>query len=323
LRARSTLPSGSTNPGIATPSERREARATGNAPDLEVDEPQHLVNARSFRRGDLGPVDFAIVPQLARQHGDLRATDVDRQKVLGHRGSLRHYRPVALRRTPAKLAKAIGKAGSMGERVDDSAMDILFRTARSHMAWQPRPVTDETLQELYDLLKWAPTSANASPARFAFLRSKEAKERLRPALAPLNVEKTMTAPVTVIVAYDLKFYEQLPKLFPHNTGMVKMFQGNPELTEVTAKRNCSLQGAYLILAARALGLDCGPMSGFDNAKVDEEFFAAGQPCFGCEQEFFPEGHVKSNFLCNLGYGEPSKVHPRLPRLPFNEACSIL
>jgi 3-hydroxypropanoate dehydrogenase len=211
----------------------------------------------------------------------------------------------------------------MGERVDDSAMDILFRTARSHMAWQPRPVTDETLQELYDLLKWAPTSANASPARFAFLRSKEAKERLRPALAPLNVEKTMTAPVTVIVAYDLKFYEQLPKLFPHNTGMMKMFQGNPELTEVTAKRNCSLQGAYLILAARALGLDCGPMSGFDNAKVDEEFFAAGQPCFGCEQEFFPEGHVKSNFLCNLGYGEPSKVHARLPRLPFNEACSIL
>jgi 3-hydroxypropanoate dehydrogenase len=211
----------------------------------------------------------------------------------------------------------------MGERVDGSAMDILFRTARSHVAWQPRPVTDETLRELYDLLKWAPTSANSSPARFAFLRSKEAKERLRPALAPLNVEKTMTAPVTVIVAYDLKFYEQLPKLFPHNTGMVKMFQGNSELAEVTAKRNCSLQGAYLILAARALGLDCGPMSGFDNAKVDEEFFAAGQPCFGCEQEFFPEGHVKSNFLCNLGYGDPSKVHPRLERLPFNEACSVL
>jgi len=211
----------------------------------------------------------------------------------------------------------------MGERVDDGAMEILFRTARSHMAWQPRPVTDETLRDLYDLLKWAPTSANSSPARITFLRSKEAKERLRPALAPLNVEKTMTAPVTVIVAYDLKFYEQLPKLFPHNTGMVKMFQGNPELAEVTAKRNCSLQGAYLILAARALGLDCGPMSGFDNAKVDEEFFAAGQPCFGCEQEFFPEGHVKSNFLCNLGYGEPSKVHARLPRLPFNEACSIL
>src|SRR5439155_21124037 len=117
-----------------------------------------------------------------------------------------------------------------------------------------------------ELLKWAPTSANAAPARLAFLRSKEAKERLRPALAPLNVEKTMTAPVTVIVAYDLKFYERLPKLFPHSPGMAKLFEGNPELTESTAKRNSSLQGAYLIMAARALGLDCGPMSGFDNNK---------------------------------------------------------
>src|SRR6185295_11258142 len=144
---------------------------------------------------------------------------------------------------------------------------------------QPRPVTDDTLRDLYDLLKWAPTSANASPARFAFLRTKEAKERLRPALAPLNVEKTMTAPVTAIVAYDLKFYDQLPKLFPQNPGMVKLFQGNPEMVEVTAKRNSSLQGAYLIMAARSLGLDCGPMSGFDPAKVDEEFFAAGKPCF--------------------------------------------
>ena len=211
----------------------------------------------------------------------------------------------------------------MGDRVNTTAMDILFRTARSHMAWQPRPVTDDTLRELYDLLKWAPTSANASPARFAFLRSKEAKERLRPALAPLNVEKTMTAPVTVIVAYDLKFYEQLPKLFPHNAGMVKLFQGNPELLEATAKRNSSLQGAYLILAARALGLDCGPMSGFDQTKVDKQFFAAGKPCFGCEQGFFPEGHVKTNFLCNLGYGDPSALHPRLPRLAFDEACSLL
>jgi 3-hydroxypropanoate dehydrogenase len=211
----------------------------------------------------------------------------------------------------------------MGQPVGDAALDTIFRSARTFAAWQPRPVPDQMLRELYDLLKWAPTSANASPARFVFLRSKEAKERLRPALAPLNVAKTMTAPVTVIVAYDTKFYEQLPKLFPHNTGMAKLFQTNPELTEATAMRNSSLQGAYLILAARALGLDCGPMSGFDNAKVDEEFFAAGKPCFGCEQEFFPEGHVKSNFLCNLGYGEPSGVHPRLPRLPFNEACSLL
>jgi 3-hydroxypropanoate dehydrogenase len=184
-------------------------------------------------------------------------------------------------------------------------------------------VEEATLQELYDVLKWAPTSANAAPARFAFIRSREAKERLRPALAPMNVEKTMTAPVTVIVAYDVKFYDQLPKLFPQNPGMAQLFVSNPEMVEVTAKRNSSLQGAYLIMAARAMGIDCGPLSGFDNARVDEEFFAAGKPCFGCDQEFFPEGHVKSNFLCNLGYGDPAALKPRLPRLPFSEACSIL
>ena len=211
----------------------------------------------------------------------------------------------------------------MGEQIDDTALDTLFREARTYAKWQPRPVDDQALRDLYELLKWAPTSANAAPARFAFLRSKEAKERLRPALAPGNVDKTMTAPVTVIVAYDLKFYEQLPRLFPQSPGMQQLFLSNPNFVETTAKRNSSLQGAYLILAARALGLDCGPMSGFDNAKVDEEFFAAGKPCFGCEQEFFPEGHVKSNFLCNLGYGDPNGLHPRLPRLPFNEACSLL
>ena len=211
----------------------------------------------------------------------------------------------------------------MGERIADIALDTLFREARTHTKWQSRPVTDQTLRDLYELLKWGPTSANAAPARFVFLRSPEAKARLRPALAPLNVEKTMTAPVTVIIAYDLKFYEQLPKLFPHSPGVGTLFEGNAELSDATAKRNSSLQGAYLIIAARALGLDCGPMSGFDQAKVDEEFFAAGKPCFGCDQEFFPEGHVKSNFLCNLGYGESSALHPRLPRLPFNEACSIL
>jgi 3-hydroxypropanoate dehydrogenase len=211
----------------------------------------------------------------------------------------------------------------MGKPIDDRALDTLFREARSHAKWQPRPVADETLRELYEILKWAPTSANASPARFAFLRTKEAKERLRPALAPLNVEKTMTAPVTVIIAYDVKFYDQLPKLFPQNPGMAALFAGNPELTESTAKRNSSLQGAYLIMAARALGLDCGPMSGFDQAKVDEEFFSAGKPCFGCDQEFFPEGHVRTNFLCNLGYGDPAALHPRLPRLAFNDACSLL
>jgi len=211
----------------------------------------------------------------------------------------------------------------MSQPIADAAMDTLFREARTYSAWQDRPVTDQTLRDLYDLLKWAPTSANAAPARFAFLRTKEAKERLRPALAPLNVEKTMTAPVTVIVAYDLKFFDQLPKLFPQSPGMKQLFESNPELVEATAKRNSSLQGAYLIMAARARGLDCGPMSGFDPAKVDEEFFAAGKPCFGCDQEFFPEGHVKTNFLCNLGYGDPSKLFPRLPRLPFNEACSLL
>jgi 3-hydroxypropanoate dehydrogenase len=211
----------------------------------------------------------------------------------------------------------------MAQRIDDVAIDTLFRDARTYAAWLPKPVTDQTLRDLYDVLKWAPTSANAAPARFAFLRSKEAKERLRPALAPLNVEKTMTAPVTVIVGYDMKFYEQLPKLFPQVPGMKQMFESNPEMADATARRNSSLQGAYLILAARALGLDCGPMSGFDQAKVDEEFFAAGKPCFGCDQEFFPEGHVKSNFLCNLGYGDPGTLHPRLPRLPFNEACSLL
>ena len=200
----------------------------------------------------------------------------------------------------------------MGQVLDDTALDTLFREARTFGKWQPRPVTDETLHALYDLLKWGPTSANATPARFAFVRTKEGKERLRPALAPLNVEKTMTAPVTVIVAYDLKFYENLPKLFPHSPGMAKLFESNAEMVETTAKRNSSLQGAYLIMAARALGLDCGPMSGFDQAKVDEEFFAAGKPCFGCDQEFFPEGHVKTNFLCNLGYGDRGALFPRLP-----------
>ena len=211
----------------------------------------------------------------------------------------------------------------MGNAVDDKTLDTLFREARTYSKWLPRPVAGKTLHELYDVLKWAPTSANASPARFAFLRSKESKERLRPALAPLNVEKTMTAPVTVIVAYDLRFHMQLSRLFPQSPGMAKLFENNPEMVESTAKRNSSLQGAYMIIAARALGLDCGPMSGFDHAKVDEEFFAAGKPCFGCDQEFFPEGHVKTNFLCNLGYGDPASLHPRLPRLSFNEACSLL
>lgn len=193
--------------------------------------------------------------------------------------------------------------------VNDEALDLLFREARTHIGWLDEPVADDTLRQLYDLLRWGPTSANSSPARFVFLRTREAKERLRPALSPGNVEKTMAAPVTAIVAYDLRFYEQLPRLFPHDPGMRDMFAKNTELLEVTAKRNSSLQGAYMILAARAIGLDCGPMSGFDNPKVD--------------QEFFPEGHVRSNFLCNLGHGDRSKLHPRGPRLSFDEACTLL
>jgi len=207
--------------------------------------------------------------------------------------------------------------------VNDECLDVIFRKARTHNGWLNKPVTDEMLRQIYDLMKWAPTSANSSPARFVFLRTPKAKERLRPALAPGNVEKVMTAPVTVIVAYDLLFYKKLPKLFPHSPSMADLFAKNPQLVEMTAQRNSSLQGAYLILAARALGLDCGPLSGFDNARIDEEFFNAGRECEGCDQEFFPEGHVRSNFLCNLGYGDPSKLFPRSPRLKFEEACTLL
>ena len=208
-------------------------------------------------------------------------------------------------------------------RLNDEALDVLFREARTHSAWLDKPVPDDLLRQIYEVMKWGPTSANSCPGRFLFLRTRKAKERLLPALSPPNVEKTMAAPVTVIIAYDLRFYEKLPKLYPQNPSMAKLFVEYPQLVEVTAFRNSSLQGAYLMLAARALGLDCGPMSGFDNAKVDEEFFAAGKECEGCDQEFFPVGHVKSNFLCNLGYGDRTKLHPRNPRLDFSEACPLL
>jgi 3-hydroxypropanoate dehydrogenase len=211
----------------------------------------------------------------------------------------------------------------MRDRLTDATLDQLFREARTHSSWLDKPVPDDLLRELYELAKWGPTSANGSPARFIFLRSPKAKERLRPCLAPGNVEKTVLAPVTVIVAYDLLFYQKMGRLFPQNPGMGSLFEGNPQLVEVTAKRNSSLQGAYLILAARALGLDCGPMSGFDNARLDEVFFSAGKDCEGCDEEFFPTGHFKSNFLCNLGYGDGARLHPRLPRLEFQEACTLL
>jgi 3-hydroxypropanoate dehydrogenase len=197
----------------------------------------------------------------------------------------------------------------MNQPLTQEALDTLFREARTHMAWLERPVSDETLREIFDLMKWGPTSMNCSPARILFLRTPEAKERLRPALSPTNVNKTMAAPVTAIIAYDQEFYDRLPQLFPHFAGARDIFAGNPELSKISAMRNGTLQGGYFIMAARAVGLDCGPMSGFDNAKVDAEFFA-GQP-------------VQSNFLCNLGYGDASKLFPRNPRLAFEEACQLL
>src|SRR5271166_2560198 len=203
------------------------------------------------------------------------------------------------------------------------ALDQIFRQARTHTAWLDKPVSDDTLQQLYDLMKWGPTSGNGFPARILFLRTPEAKQKLLPALSPGNVEKTMKAPVTAIIGYDLRFHDHLPELFPQNPNMRDLFENSPDLAEVTAKRNSSLQGAYLIIAARALGLDCGPMSGFDNAKVDHEFFGAGREEQGCDQEFFPTTHVRSDFLCNLGYGDPVKLAPRNPRLDFEEACVLL
>ena len=192
--------------------------------------------------------------------------------------------------------------------LDDRALDQLFREARTQNKWQDRPVPDATLEEVYNLLKWAPTSANSSPARFVFIRTPEGRAKLKQALSPGNVEKTMTAPVTVIVAHDVEFYEKLPFLFPHADAR-SWFAGNPAFAETSAFRNGTLQGAYFMLAARAVGLDVGPMSGFDNARVDAEFF--------------PDGRFKSNFLCNLGRGDPSKVMQRLPRFEFDEVCSLL
>jgi 3-hydroxypropanoate dehydrogenase len=207
--------------------------------------------------------------------------------------------------------------------INDDALDILLRKARTHNFWLDKPVNDDLLRKLYDLMKWGPTSANCCPARILFLRTPEAKERLRPALSPNNLEKTMKAPVTAIIAHDMNFYEKLPKLFPHNPGAREWFANSPELAEVTAFRNGTLQGGYFILAARSLGLDCGPMSGFNNAKVDEEFFPVGKKTVEGEEDVFPTNRLKSNFLCNLGYGDASKLFQRSPRLDFHEACKLL
>ena len=193
-------------------------------------------------------------------------------------------------------------------KIPDEALDQLFRKARTYRAWRPDPVPEALLKEVYDLARLGPTSANSSPGRFVFVVSPEAKARLLPTLDPSNVEKTRTAPATVIIAYDTEFYEKLPKLLP-GADMRSYFVGKPALIEETAFRNGTLQGAYLILAARALGLDCGPMSGFSPEKVNAEFF--------------PDGKWKANFLCNLGHGDGSKMPPRAPRLDFDEACRLL
>ncbi len=197
----------------------------------------------------------------------------------------------------------------MTSRISDAALHQLFLDARTHNKWLAKDVPDQLLAEVVDLMKMGPTSANTLPARIVFVKSAEAKARLKPLLQPTNVEKTMSAPVTAIIGHDLEFYENLDRLFPHNKEARSWFEGKPEFIRSTAFRNGSLQGAYFILAARALGLDCGPMSGFDNAGVDAEFFAGTE--------------VKSNFLCNVGFGDPAGLFPRSPRLSFGEIARIV
>jgi len=206
------------------------------------------------------------------------------------------------------MSKSSGSFTTIKTAIAQEALAQLFQQARTHSAWLPEPVPAELLRKAYELASLAPTSANSSPGRFVFLTTAEAKARLNPALAPGNVEKTMAAPVTVIIAWDTEFHENLPKLFPH-FDMRSFFVGNQALIDESAFRNSSLQAAYFILAARALGLDCGPMSGFDAGKVNAEFF--------------PDGKWKVNLLCNLGYGDHSKLFPRNPRLKFEEASLVL
>jgi 3-hydroxypropanoate dehydrogenase len=194
--------------------------------------------------------------------------------------------------------------------IDQATLDQLFLKARTQNGWLPTPVTDAQLRAIYDIVRMGPTSANCCPARFVFLRTPEARARLLPALTPGNVDKTKAAPVTAIIGYDTRYYEWMAKkLFAHRPEMADSYAKNPAAAEVMAFRNGTLQGAYFMLAARAVGLDIGGMSGFDNAKVDAEFF--------------PDGRVKSNFLCNLGHGDAGKVMQKLPRLDFDEACTLL
>lgn len=193
-------------------------------------------------------------------------------------------------------------------KVNQEALDILFNHARTHSAWLDTPVEESLLREIYDLTKMAPTSANCQPLRVVFVKSGEGKAKLKPCLDAGNVDKTMSAPVTAILGMDMAFYEEMPKLFPHKKDARDMFANKPDLIASTAFRNSSLQGGYFILAARALGLDCGPMSGFDNEAVDAAFFAGTG--------------IKSNFLCNLGHGDASKLHPRSPRPSFDDFCRM-
>jgi len=195
------------------------------------------------------------------------------------------------------------------QAADPATLRLLMTEARTFNAWQDKNVTVETLEQIYQIMKMGPTSANCCPARLVFLTSKGAKERLRPALKPNNVDKTMSAPVTTIIAHDIAFWQHAERMFPQNPAVQLAFKDNPTGAETAAFRNGSLQGAYFIIAARAVGLDCGPMSGFDNAMVNEEFFA--------------ETTFRSNFLCNIGYGDPSKTFKRLPRLDFDVACQVL
>lgn len=194
--------------------------------------------------------------------------------------------------------------------LDDKGLDLIFRTARSHNGFSGE-VSDAQLRQLYDVVKWAPSTMNTQPMRVVFVKSAEGKQKLAPAMSPGNLDKTMSAPVIAILAWDTQFYENIPRMFAHRPQAIDLFKGADKAahSEKTAFRNASMQGGYFILAARALGLDVGPMSGFDNAKVDAAFF--------------PDGRWKSNFICNLGKGDPSKVMPRLPRLEFDEACKIV
>ena len=217
--------------------------------------------------------------------------------------------------TPEQLAaieQAQQKANTLREDtplLTEGSLDLIIREARSHNGWLDKPVNDDILTQLYDIVKMGSTSMNTCPARFIFIRTEAGKDRLKKCLAPLNVDKVLSAPVTVIIGYDMEFYQHMPKLFAHNPGAQKLFENNEKMVASTAFRNGTIQGTYLMIAARALGLDIGPMSGFNNQTCDEEFFAGTK--------------IKSNFLCSLGYGDTRKIFQRLPRFDFEEVCQLI